>query len=238
MSFVFHRTLFWLLSPLFLLQAVHLRFTVPRLPEPEGPREGVSGTGRSLRILVLGDSAGAGVGCPSQEEALTGQVYRALSDDYQVHWTIFAKTGWTTQNVLDQLEGIPAQEFDAVITSLGVNDVTELVSPKTWIQQQEILIWRIRERFGRPLLCLSGLPPVGQFPALPQPLRWWLGRQSEFLSDLLREWCSSQEDCQYIHLVAPFTPNMMAADGFHPGPPVCKIWGGLIAEVIRERIPS
>lgn len=238
MSSLLNRSIFWLLSPLFLIQAVYLRLTVPRLPEPRCPRNGKTGSGRSLRVLVVGDSAGAGVGCPSQNEALTGQICRALSDQFEICWTIFAKTGWTTQDLLENLQQIPPRRYDVVVTSLGVNDVTGLVSSQSWILMQEVLVWRLRQRFERPLICLSGLPPVGQFPALPQPLRWWMGRQAEHLSSLLRSWCQEQEDCEYIHLVAPFTPDMMATDGFHPGPEVCKIWGDLVAQAIRRKVST
>jgi len=224
------------LSPVLSAQALYLRATVPKLPEPTCPRKGSEGVGPELRILVLGDSAGAGVGSPSQSEAFCGQLVAALRDGYCVHWTIHAKTGWTTQDCLDHLDLLDPQPFDAVVTSLGVNDVTGLVPTATWLLRQQLLFWRLRERFERPRVYFSGTPPMGLFPALPQPMRWWLGGRAAALSEALRQWCSERADCSYIHLAGPFSPAMMASDGFHPGPPLCATWASLVAQEIRRTI--
>lgn len=222
------------LSPVFLAQALHLRRTVPKLPEPGCPRQGSVGSGSDFRILILGDSAGAGVGSPLQSEAFCGQLVGELKNDFHVHWTIHAKTGWTTQDCLDNLEDLKAQRFDAVVTSLGVNDVTGLVPTATWLLRQEVLYWRVRERFERPHIYFSGTPPMGRFPALPQPLRWWLGMRATSLSEALRQWTKGREGCSYVPLVAPFTSDTMASDGFHPGPSLCTIWASLVAQEIRK----
>ncbi len=232
-----HWLAFALLWPVFIVQALWLRLTVEKLAEPPCPRRGRAGQGPRLRLLVLGDSAGAGVGAGKQAEGLTGRLVRKLQDDFEVHWTIHAKTGWTTLDCLDGLDGLEAQAFDAVITSLGVNDATGLVPTSAWIAQQECLAWRLLERFQKPLLFLSGVPPIRQFPGLPQPLRWWLDLRAARYSRILKDWCGTREECEFIELVAPFTPDMMAADGFHPGPPVYEIWAGLVAEAVRTRFP-
>ena len=66
------------LGPLLLLQGRRVRRSVPRLPEPTGPRSGCVGAGRSLRVLIAGDSAAAGVGSANQDQALSGQLIRCL----------------------------------------------------------------------------------------------------------------------------------------------------------------
>ena len=67
------------LSPLLLAQGVYVRRVTPRLPEAPGSRSGVAGGGPSLKLLILGDSAAAGVGAASQDEALAGQLAVALA---------------------------------------------------------------------------------------------------------------------------------------------------------------
>lgn len=47
------------LGPLLLGQGRYVRRVTPRLPEPEGERQGVIGAGPALRLLILGDSAGS-----------------------------------------------------------------------------------------------------------------------------------------------------------------------------------
>ncbi len=67
------------LGPLLLLQGRHVRRVTPVLPEPPGPRQGRSGAGPALRLLILGDSAAAGVGASTQGEALSGQLVQTLA---------------------------------------------------------------------------------------------------------------------------------------------------------------
>jgi len=71
--------LLWLLAPLLWLQARHVRRVTPRMPEPSGRRTGATGSGRLVRLLVAGDSGAAGVGAPTQDQALCGQFVRRLS---------------------------------------------------------------------------------------------------------------------------------------------------------------
>ena len=66
------------LAPLLFWQGRRVRAEVPRLPEPEGERSGIAGTGAVLRVLVVGDSAAAGVGAATQAEALSGGLISSL----------------------------------------------------------------------------------------------------------------------------------------------------------------
>src|SRR5829696_9767961 len=84
------------LAPVFALQGRHVQRVTPRLPEPPGPRTGCEGAGPELRLLLLGDSAAAGVGAASQDEALSGRLVGALAATFRVSWTLVARTGATT----------------------------------------------------------------------------------------------------------------------------------------------
>ena len=90
------------LAPLLLWQGRRVRRVTPRLPEPAGPRAGVAGQGAPLRLLVLGDSAAAGVGVARQRDALTGRLLAELSPRHTVHWRLLAHTG-------EVLEVLPAR---------------------------------------------------------------------------------------------------------------------------------
>lgn len=70
--------LLWLLGPLLWLQARHVRRVTLRMPEPPGLRAGTAGGGPLIRLLVAGDSGAAGVGAPTQDQALCGQLVRRL----------------------------------------------------------------------------------------------------------------------------------------------------------------
>ena len=130
------------------------------------PRDGVAGD-PPLRVLVVGDSAAAGVGVATQRDALSGQLASALAATHRVSWKLLARTGLTTQELVDWLAAEPAEPFDVAVTSLGVNDVTDGVPPGRWQAQQAELVRLLAARFRVGHAILSAVPPMERFPALP-----------------------------------------------------------------------
>jgi len=223
-----------LLAPILLAQGRRVRQIALALPEATGPREGVSGVGLPLRLLVLGDSAAAGVGAATQTEALLGQVVTPLADSYQVQWQLIARTGATTAGTLKHLQKTLTNVFDVAVISLGVNDVTAGQPLAAWQQQQQTLVETLRSVAKVRRIIFSGLPPVHQFPALPQPLRWYMGSQVRYFDQALAAWVQSQPDCTYINLNRTFDPTWLASDKFHPGPRLYQQWGGAVAQAIHQ----
>ena len=229
-----HRIATLALGPLLFLQGLHVRRTTPRLPEPAGLRRGEAGQGAPLRLLVTGDSAAAGVGATVQAEALAGRLVEALAAHYRVRWELVATTGHTTADTLRVLQALPAERFDIAVTSLGVNDVTALHGTRRWLREQAALADLLRSKFGVRRVLLSALPPVHRFPALPQPLRWYLGARARHFNRTLAAWAATSAACTFTAMDYPLQPALMAADGFHPGPGAYTLWGQhLAAEIIR-----
>src|SRR5690554_4997017 len=112
-----------LLAPWLIWQGRKVRKNTLRLPEAAGPREGQQGSGTPLRLLVLGDSAAAGVGCETQQQALTGQLVSILAPQHQLVWQLWAQSSLTSAGLLELVHAQPAQAFDVVVISVGVNDV-------------------------------------------------------------------------------------------------------------------
>src|SRR5674476_203075 len=88
------------LAPLLILQGLYVRRVTPKLPEPLGKRSGVHGTGPPLRLLILGDSAAAGVGVSTQSQALSGQLVTLLGAEFQVFWKLIAQTHHKAKDIL------------------------------------------------------------------------------------------------------------------------------------------
>lgn len=212
------------LAPLLYFQGSSARRSIPRLPEPPGERQGSTGSGPRLRLLVFGDSAAAGVGAAHQDEALLGRLVEALSVNFTVEWHLVAKTGATTASALVHLQSLEAGPFDIAITSLGVNDVTAGITTKLWLAQQAELRETLRTRFGVAHLIVSGLPPLHGFPALPQPLRWYLGSKAQDFDQDLRRALDAADGVWFLSLRFTEDARLMAADGFHPGPEVYREW--------------
>lgn len=225
------------LGPVLLAQGRHVRRAVPVLPEPDGPREGEAGSGKALRLLVLGDSAAAGVGARTQDEALSGQLAVALAPTFRLRWKLLAFTGATTADMLQRLRAEPAAQFDAVVTSLGVNDVTGRVSLAAWRRAQQELIAVLQSRFGVRHILLSGLPPMHRFPALPQPLRWYVGSRARDFDRVLARVAASRPGCEFLALGHEMMDaSAMAGDGFHPGPPIYALWAREATRRIVQRM--
>ena len=223
------------LSPILFAQGTFVRRVVPLLSEPEGLRTGVDGSGEILRLLILGDSSAAGVGVTNQSDALLGKLVARLAWHYEVHWRLIAKTGATSISTLQYLRTIPEEKYDAVLVSLGVNDVTTGRSKKGFLADQNAIVDLLQNKFGAVLVIISGLPPIGRFPALPQPLRWYLGAQS-------RRFCAARESlvgdragCEYLKLDENFDPALMAPDGFHPGAEHYTSWAENAARLITDK---
>lgn len=223
------------LGPLLFLQGRHVRRVTPRQPEAAGPRDGVTGDGPPLRVLVVGDSAAAGVGVASQCDALSGQLARRLAATHRVHWKLLARTGLTTRELIDWLATEPAGRFDVAVTSLGVNDVTAGVPPARWRAQQAELVQLLATRFQVAHVILSAVPPMERFPALPQPLAWYLGRRAKRLNAALAEWAAPRPNCTFLRVALSFERDQMAADGFHPGAAACEAWAAQVADAVARQ---
>jgi lysophospholipase L1-like esterase len=221
------------LAPILYFQGKAVRRSLPELPEPAGERRGEAGCGARLRLLIVGDSAAAGVGVAHQNEALAGRLAAALGRRFAVAWQVQARTGATTASTIRHLERIEAAPFDVALVSLGVNDVTTGVSLGEWRARQRALRQGLRERFGVAQIIACGLPPVHRFPSLPQPLRWYLGARAASFDEALSRDVGSETDVRFLSLRFSEDAGLVAADGFHPGPAAYRQWAELAASLIE-----
>lgn len=213
-----------ILAPLLVGQGLWCRKTARGLPDPPGQREGMAGTGTPLRVLIVGDSSAVGVGCTHQRQTLSGQMENHIAGQRQLIWRNLSRTGARTEDVLEWINHIPQEPYDVAVTCLGVNDVTGRVSLRRWLRMQQALITRLRDEFGARHIYLSGIPPIHQFPLLPNPLRWVLGRQAQRFNAALVARFGNQEGLHVGGLDMQLSPEVMSVDGFHPGPIVYAEW--------------
>jgi lysophospholipase L1-like esterase len=232
------------LLPLLIVQGGRVRATALKLPEAAGERHGVAGSGRvALRVLIVGDSSAAGVGVGTQDDAFAGQLAQALAErtGAAVGWQLVATSGHTAQDAARALANAALTPADLLVTALGVNDVVSQTRPAQFLRSlDEIHALAVtRAQVTHSWHC--GLPPLGTFPLLPQPLRWILGRDAAHLDHLLRRHLEGRSG--RLHLPLPEAPRMpgkddatpegwMARDGFHPGLLGYRQWGRQVAEAI------
>jgi lysophospholipase L1-like esterase len=224
------------LIPALIIQGNKVKKNTPRLPEPVGEREGLTGLGKPLSVLILGDSAAAGVGVQTQNEALLGFLVSELGNDYKVNWKLHAKTGDTTSQVIKSLDALANTNYDVVVTSVGVNDVTKLMSANVWIKKQEQLYKKIVEKFDPKLMIAAGVPPMHLFPALPNPLGWLFGQYSTQMNKQLEKFVENHKKLEWIEYDLEKYKSLdlkMADDGFHPSKEIYNLWAQEVAEKIR-----
>jgi lysophospholipase L1-like esterase len=239
------------LLPLLLWQGRQVRRNAMRLPEAEGPREGVAGSGRvCLRVLIVGDSSAAGVGVKNQTQALAGRLSEALSQRLggSVVWQLIARTGDSTEQSLAAVRTLSLHPADVMVTALGLNDVVAQVPPRTWLARLDKLDRTCAKRAGVKHIVHSGIPPLHIFPLLPNPLRWVLGADAQRYNQELAAWAKRAPDRWWLPLPMeddeplPDTSVLMAEDGFHPGPALYALWAeqlaGMISREIVPRLPE
>ncbi|MEM7469805.1 MAG: SGNH/GDSL hydrolase family protein [Pseudomonadota bacterium] len=225
------------LFPYLVAQGAWLRRTALQLPEPLGPRRGVSGQGAPLRMLILGDSSAAGVGTSHQDQALSGNLQRLLSPQVKLEWALDAKTGRTTRVMFKRLVKIPAAHYDIAVTALGVNDITRRASRENWLEDTELMWDLLRSKFGVRHIYVSGIPRLSDFPLLPPVLRWILGRQGQRYDAGLADLASAKQGVTHISADLGLH-GLMSSDGFHPGPVVYAEWADRVAAQILSDLPQ
>jgi lysophospholipase L1-like esterase len=236
------RLLLGVLWPLLWLQARYVRHITPKMPEPPGHRDGTAGHGSLVRLLVAGDSGAAGVGAARQDQALCGQLVQRLSRHHTVDWCVLAVNGLDSPGLHQLLQDAPPARFDVVVLSMGANDATGLCAPQQWAQWQHRLAELIAVRFEPELLVHSAVPPMHACRALPQPLRWFMGRWARQMNATLAGQLVDQ--CRRTLHWHPETTTSagMAMDGMHPSPDGYAVWAeGLSQHILATqatRTPS
>lgn len=227
------------LAPLLAWQGHRVRRAALRLPEASGPRDGVAGGpgDPGLRLLVVGDSSAAGVGVRTQDQALAALLAAALSPRLgrPVAWHLRATTGHRAADALQALRaGQAMPPADVLLAVLGVNDAAAMTPAGPWLKTLDTLHACAAERAGVRQTWHTGLPPMGRFPLLPQPLRWVMGQEAARLDRALARHLEGRADRRLASLppapTGPLPPGWMAEDGFHPGPEGYRRWAEALAD--------
>lgn len=249
--------------PILIPQALWVRSHALRLPEAEGSRKfqvpgppcqstacntpAVSQAGKDFNVLIIGDSAAAGVGAAHQNDALSGALFRCLTgfycSDVMVTLDVEATTGFTSSDVLQRLSLLAPKRVDVALVSVGVNDVTKFISTRQFSENIRAIYHLLRNEFSCQHVIFSALPPMHAFPAIPQPLRYVLGSRARLLNFVLESHINTLPKAEVLN-VEIMRPDMdvnqlnksglMAEDGFHPSPKGYTLWAQQVAERIKN----
>jgi lysophospholipase L1-like esterase len=150
-----------------------------------------------------------------------------------VHWHAMGRIGATADvartRLVPEVSRLPV---DIIVIALGVNDVLRFHGPGRWIRDLTQLITDLRERVGAAPIVLASVPPMGHFPAFPQPLRGVLGWRAAALDRAARRCAPTL--VRVAHCPAHLDPagGMFCTDRFHPSVRGYCRWGSQIAESV------
>jgi hypothetical protein len=113
-----------------------------------------------------------------------------------------------------------AAELAVIVT--GVNDVIEQIPSHRAVAAREALANWLRNAQGVRHVAFAPLPPVHQFPGLPQPLRWVAGADARRHDRALAAWARTRSDISHVPVDLRLHHGVMAHDGFHPGAPAYR----------------
>lgn len=259
-----------LLAPIYFHQGRKIKRDIVRLPEPNGDRHGqvklnpstdiaIDNTKSALNLMVVGDSAAAGVGSQTQQEAMVGKLIPILAQQLAIvstytdlNWSLQATTGHTSFDILRRLYVLPApsQPVDIMLLSVGVNDTTSNVSIDKWQQQIEDIIAIAQRKFGVQQLIFLSLPPMAEMPAIPVPLNHFVGAKASILDGILQQVCATHDGVNYMATDFPRMIKehangepidiavMFAIDGFHPSSLMYGYWAQQLSERITQLLDS
>ena len=255
-----------LFAPVYLYQGRKIKRDTVRLPEPNGERHGFvqlrkgnsepsAQPKQTLNLLIVGDSAAAGVGSETQQEALVGKLIPILQKQATINeqfavlnWSLQATTGHTSFDILRRLYIMPtpSEPIDIMVLSVGVNDTTSSVSVERWHQQIKDIITIAQRKFGVRELVFLSLPPMAQMPAIPAPLNNFVGAKASILDGILQQTCLTYDNVTYMatdfpRMIAEHSNGtpidikvMFASDGFHPSSLMYGYWAQQLSELIIQ----
>jgi hypothetical protein len=123
------------------------------------------------------------------------------------------------------LRAAPPPPADVAVVVTGVNDVLEQVPVRRALAHRAALAdWLLGQGLARHVV-FAPLPPMHQFPLLPEPLRSVVGADARRHDQALARWATTRSDVSVPTIAVALTPETMASDGFHPGEPVYRACG-------------
>jgi lysophospholipase L1-like esterase len=215
------------LLPFLYLQSKYVRYKVGRLPDAGGETTGeVSGGGKLINFLAIGESTIAGIGAVNHETALTGQFAKHLSalTGSSVRWQALGVSGITVERAITELlPQTPAIAQDLVLIALGGNDVFHLHTPRRSRRNMNALIDALRKKYPAAKILLANVPMVRDFTALPHPLKYFLSRIAKLHHFNTIEMTDNLPNVHYYLPQGKFRAEHFS-DGIHPSESGYDLW--------------
>lgn len=193
--------------------------------------------GAIMRVLVIGDSSGVGVGASHPARSLVGLLGQHLEGSAIVN---HAENGACIRDALRQLKKTRGV-FDFIFIFIGGNDVVDF-TPLAAIRTDFQKLLALAGRKGAHILLVT-TGDIGDVLLFPAPIRWILSLRSHRVHDvLLRQILRSTSPIHYADpfgddVVDPFALNpkkYLAPDLFHPNDAGYAAWFDLVSRELHR----
>lgn len=142
------------------------------------------GHGEPIRLAVLGDSTGAGLGADHPHQTIGGTIATGIAafSGRTVRLANVAVIGAESPDLPGQVERLLARDPapDVAVVLIGANDVTHRVATDVAVRHLEDAVRRLREAGSE--VVVGTCPDLGAIEPLPQPLRLLARRWSRDLA--------------------------------------------------------
>ena len=233
------RLVVYALFPVYFTQAFALRRHALQLVPAMGPPQGRIGRGEPLHFLAIGDSIIAGVGARRIQQSTVSHVARFMSGrlSREINWRAAGVIGASARRVRrDVVPALPQQRFDAILVSVGVNDVLKLERSGRFRRQLLKLLRDLQKHSPDAVIAYLGLPPLDEFPKLRRPLRWIVGYRVRRFDAVARDAVTRMPNV--IHIPMTYSPRerMFSDDGLHPSETSQRRLAKIIAAALTPRL--
>ena len=238
------------LLPVMYFQGKRIKASVPNLPEAKGT-EGiaVANPEGSMKLITIGESTIAGVGVETHEEGFTGTLAKELAKklDANVHWKVYAKSGYTVKKVQERIiPKVSETSVDLIVIGMGGNDAFTLNNPKKWRLHIRELINEIRTKFPDTPIAFTNMPPIKEFPAFTPVIKFTIGNLVEILGEELNDLVQDQKGVYYYALKITLKdwlerlqidgkPADFFSDGVHPSKLTYQVWARDFANFLMKQ---
>ena len=117
---------------------------------------------------------------------------------------------------------------------MGGNDVFQLTPPWIWKNNINTCVKLLFQNYKKPLILFSPVPPVGRFPAIPNPLKIAFGFWEFLLQASLAQAINSMDNAYLLDERFPDGKEYYLEDGIHPSPLAYDPWSEKLAIMTVE----
>ncbi len=233
MSALFAAVLFFA-RPFMSLWATWRQQDLSWMPRPAGASHAVADGPSADRVLIIGSGPAVGWGVTSHDLALAGSLSRALRamTGRGVIVDVIADPTMGAANLAPVIAAVKLGNYDAVVTTVGVNDALRGISPRAWARHIGLAleVWSDRVAQGN-LLLMVGVTSITTIPTFDGSGGWLAEQLVRRLNAITERLANPLPTVRTLPLPAAFSPRG-AADRHTPAD--YASWAAVIAHEMAD----